>query len=170
MKVRMTSQVSGTRDGQNWPQPGTVVDLPESEARALVAGGSAVDDTGSGDTVLVPPAGIHTPGTVAYEEPAVQHLIEVPADASRDPQGTKDALKARADGDVVEVPAGVGVQKPSGAAMTREHLDQSMEAEQAARDLYATGQVGVVGDTPAKVPAKKTTPDRTTSDKTTTDK
>ncbi|OKI08821.1 hypothetical protein AMK13_10535 [Streptomyces sp. CB02056] len=29
--------MSGTRDGQDWPPPGAVLDLPETEARQLVA-------------------------------------------------------------------------------------------------------------------------------------
>jgi hypothetical protein len=162
MKVRMIAQVSGTRDGQNWPEPGTVLDVPDAEARALISGGSAVEDGGDSDMVLVPPAGIHVPGSVAYG-PGVQQLIEVPANAAGNPQGTRDALQARADNDMVEVPAGVGVQHPSGAAMTRERVDQSVEDEQVNRDQWAS-QVGVVGQAPAKAPPKKAA-DKTTADK-----
>jgi hypothetical protein len=32
MKVRMTIDVSGTRNGQPWPPRGTVIDLPDDEA------------------------------------------------------------------------------------------------------------------------------------------
>ncbi|KJS60660.1 hypothetical protein [Streptomyces rubellomurinus] len=36
MRVRMLVQMSGTRDGQDWPPPGAVLDLPEAEAHQLV--------------------------------------------------------------------------------------------------------------------------------------
>lgn len=41
MKVRLTQQITGTRDGQPWPAAGEEVDLPESEALALLQGGAA---------------------------------------------------------------------------------------------------------------------------------
>lgn len=37
MKVQMIAQMSGTRDGQDWPKPGEVIDLPGEEAAALLA-------------------------------------------------------------------------------------------------------------------------------------
>ncbi|MFD4660832.1 hypothetical protein ACFWP2_35045 [Kitasatospora sp. NPDC058444] len=37
MRVRMLVQISGTRNGQDWPPPGAVLDLPEAEALQLVA-------------------------------------------------------------------------------------------------------------------------------------
>lgn len=43
MKIVMREQISGTRDGRAWPAPGTEVDLPEGEAKGLVAGGAAYD-------------------------------------------------------------------------------------------------------------------------------
>ncbi|MFJ6617589.1 hypothetical protein ACIQOW_08440 [Kitasatospora sp. NPDC091335] len=42
MRVRMLVQMSGTRDGQDWPPPGTVLDLPEAEALQLAAHRNAV--------------------------------------------------------------------------------------------------------------------------------
>ena len=46
MRVRMNVELSGTRDGQDWPAKGGVVDLPEDQAQHLVAGGLAsVDDS-----------------------------------------------------------------------------------------------------------------------------
>ena len=41
MKVRLLIQVSGMRDGQVWPPPNSVVDLPDDEATVLVQAGSA---------------------------------------------------------------------------------------------------------------------------------
>jgi hypothetical protein len=41
-KVRLAHQVLGTRpDGSYWPEPGTVVSVPEDEAENLVRGGVA---------------------------------------------------------------------------------------------------------------------------------
>ncbi len=42
MKVQMRVQVTGTRDGVEWPAPGSVVDLPDEEAASLIAGGMAL--------------------------------------------------------------------------------------------------------------------------------
>ncbi|MGA5330955.1 hypothetical protein ACPCJT_20220 [Streptomyces griseoincarnatus] len=41
MRVRMRVTISGTRDGEPWPERGSVVDLPDDEAKAMVAGGLA---------------------------------------------------------------------------------------------------------------------------------
>lgn len=43
MNVRLTTQISGTRNGADWPIPGSVVDLPDAEAKDLIASGQAVD-------------------------------------------------------------------------------------------------------------------------------
>lgn len=37
----MTSQISGLRDGKEWPAPGETVDLPDDEANLVVSGGHA---------------------------------------------------------------------------------------------------------------------------------
>ncbi|MBO0917534.1 hypothetical protein [Streptomyces laculatispora] len=41
MKVRMKVQMSGTRNGEEWPARGEVADLPTGEAQHLVASGIA---------------------------------------------------------------------------------------------------------------------------------
>lgn len=41
MRVRMKVTVSGTRDGEPWPTKGGEVDLPDDEAKHLLAGGLA---------------------------------------------------------------------------------------------------------------------------------
>lgn len=41
MKVQMKSRISGTRDGQDWPEIGEVVDLPDTEAVDLLNAGLA---------------------------------------------------------------------------------------------------------------------------------
>ncbi len=39
--IRMLGQISGTRDGEPWPAPGDTIDLPEDEAKNLIATGIA---------------------------------------------------------------------------------------------------------------------------------
>lgn len=164
MRVRLTTQVSGTRDGQNWPEPGTVVDLPDAEARALVSGGAAVKTDAEVGTVLVPPDGIHTPGAVTHG--GTQRLVEVPTDAVSDPERARAAVKARAEGDYheIEVPAGTGIQAPSGAALPPDRVREVAEDEKQVRADLAAGRVATVGET---APARKTAAEKAAADKTT---
>lgn len=41
MRVRLLGDISGTRDGQDWPPRGSIVDLPDDEATQLCRGGMA---------------------------------------------------------------------------------------------------------------------------------
>lgn len=41
MKIEMKFQVSGTRDGIDWPAPGGTIDVPDAEGEQLVAQGVA---------------------------------------------------------------------------------------------------------------------------------
>lgn len=154
MRVRMVQQVSGTRDGASWPAPGTEVDLPDFEARALISGGAAVGTEDQGRTVLVPPAGVHVPGRTAMPADAVAPLVEVPADAVSYPDQTRDALTAHAEGNYVEGPAGVAHQQATGLAHTSEGLDAAAEDERRTREDFAAS-TPTVGEKPAKAtPAK----------------
>lgn len=42
MKIVMASKISGTRNGLDWPDPGTELELPDEEAADLVVSGAAV--------------------------------------------------------------------------------------------------------------------------------
>lgn len=42
MIVRLTGDISGTRDGQDWPSRGSTVELPDDEAATLLGNGMAV--------------------------------------------------------------------------------------------------------------------------------
>jgi hypothetical protein len=42
MKVRLKSDITGSRDGQAWPLAGEEIDLPNSEAASLIQTGAAV--------------------------------------------------------------------------------------------------------------------------------
>ncbi|MGW2226798.1 hypothetical protein [Streptomyces formicae] len=46
MRVRMKVTISGTRDGESWPEWGGVKDLPDDEARQMIAAGLAEEDNG----------------------------------------------------------------------------------------------------------------------------
>lgn len=46
MRVRMKVTISGTRDGQPWPERGGVKDLPDDEAKHMVAAGLAEEHDG----------------------------------------------------------------------------------------------------------------------------
>lgn len=46
MKVRMLADISGTRDGADWPKRGEVADFPAEEAADLIAAGIAAKHDG----------------------------------------------------------------------------------------------------------------------------
>jgi hypothetical protein len=41
MRIKMKVQISGTRNGEAWPAPGTEIDMPDDEALVLLAAGNA---------------------------------------------------------------------------------------------------------------------------------
>lgn len=41
MKIKMLTRIAGSRNGVRWPDAGGAVDLPDGEARDLVAAGLA---------------------------------------------------------------------------------------------------------------------------------
>lgn len=41
MKVTLTTSISGTRDGEDWPARGATIDLPDAEAVAMINAGLA---------------------------------------------------------------------------------------------------------------------------------
>jgi hypothetical protein len=45
MQVKMIAQLTGTRDGEDWPRVGATIDLPDAEAADLIMNGYAVDPT-----------------------------------------------------------------------------------------------------------------------------
>ncbi|MGW6418842.1 hypothetical protein [Streptomyces sp. NPDC055055] len=44
MRVRMKATLSGTRDGEPWPERGGIVDLSDDEAQHLIRAGIAEED------------------------------------------------------------------------------------------------------------------------------
>jgi hypothetical protein len=144
MKVRLTQQISGSRNGQPWPAAGTEIDLPDDEARSLLMGGSAVDTSDDRGTVMVPPDGVHTP---YLPENAGQPLVEAPADAASDPEAARAAANKAATGDFDAVLApGVGAQHSDGSAYTPDEVKDSIQAEKDNREAFEKGAVPKVGE------------------------
>lgn len=55
MRIILKHQISGTRNGEDWPAAGSTVDLPDDEAAGLLATNSAVlpDDEASIESAAV---------------------------------------------------------------------------------------------------------------------
>ena len=45
MRVEMTTQISGTRNGEEWPAPGALLEVPDHEGESLVLAGYAKEAT-----------------------------------------------------------------------------------------------------------------------------
>ena len=49
-KIQMTARISGTRDGQDWPARGGIINVPKGEADDLIRAGLAVAHSGTKTT------------------------------------------------------------------------------------------------------------------------
>jgi hypothetical protein len=91
--------------------------------------------TDKGGTVLVPPAGVHTPGTTAHGDG--QPLVEAPADAFSDPEAAAKAHQDAQAGKVAKVgPPELANQNADGSAMTPQELADAEKAEKEQADRY----------------------------------
>lgn len=43
MHIKLVAQISGTRNGVDWPKPGEVLEVPDAEGAGLVSTGLAVE-------------------------------------------------------------------------------------------------------------------------------
>lgn len=99
------------------------------------------DNEAAADTVLVPPAGVHTPGTTAHGDG--QPLVEAPADAYANPDAAAKAYQDAQDGNFAKVgPKELANQHADGSAMTAAELEAAEKAERE--------QAGRLGDPTAK--------------------
>lgn len=57
--IKLKVQITGTRDGVDWPAPGTVIDLPDDEAATLITNGLAVEATAE-ETADAPQGDVET--------------------------------------------------------------------------------------------------------------
>lgn len=72
MKIRMKVQMSGTRNGQRWPEVGETADIPTGEAQHLVASGIAeeVDGKKTTETATPPASEVTDPPAAEVTEPS----------------------------------------------------------------------------------------------------
>lgn len=88
MRVTMRAQISGTRDGKDWPVPGESIDLPEAEAKQLIEQGMA-SEGGPVEVADVDaePQQVHKPGppdqTTVAADPELVESANVDTKPSR---------------------------------------------------------------------------------------
>lgn len=106
-QVKLDVQISGTRNGEDWPPPGTVLDFPEAEARDLIAAGQGHAPAEGESKEPRPPKPWESVGVASNDFPAADGragpVLEREALAPRD-QAVYDAVKeiheGKAKGDV----------------------------------------------------------------------
>lgn len=85
------------------------------------------------DTVLVPPAGVHTPGRTAIGDESP--YVEAPGDAQENPEAAREAYLKAQRGDYDQaLPAGVIPQAPDGSAMTPDEAAEAVRDEREMQD------------------------------------
>lgn len=125
MKVKLKVQLSGTRDGVSWPPVGTVVELPDDEARDMLTSGVAgpLDENDRPETAVTMPDKVEdavekfVPET-ARHEPAVG--VENLPDEDRRPNMA--AIGLNDDGEIAHGPT-------ADVATDDEPVDMAAEAE-----------------------------------------
>jgi hypothetical protein len=75
MKVRMTVDVSGNRNGEDWPPKGSVIDMPDDEAIGYVEANMALPITTYANSERA----------VIAEDPTVELRTEAPPAVEVDP-------------------------------------------------------------------------------------
>lgn len=64
MKVKMVARISGTRDGEDWPAPGQILECGDVEGAELIMNHLAVDpDAEDQETATVPDGDVETTTT-----------------------------------------------------------------------------------------------------------
>lgn len=59
-KVRMLVNISGTRDGEDWPKAGEFITLPKAEAEDLIRQGAAAEPKAAEENALADVLGVET--------------------------------------------------------------------------------------------------------------
>lgn len=94
MRIRMTVEMSGTRNGVPWPKRGDVAELPTAEAAHLVAAGIAV--------AVPDEAPVETATAPEPEAPAVLAAEDASAPETEERRGRGRPRKPRdAEGNIV---------------------------------------------------------------------
>jgi hypothetical protein len=97
MRVRMTTHITGYRDGEPWPEVGGIVDFPDAEARDLVLAGLAELE-------------------VPADEPTSAHDTPAPAGDDRTPAAS--APDAGPDVDALDKPALIALAAERGVTVS----------------------------------------------------
>lgn len=66
--VKMLVQISGTRDGKDWPAPGETISLPADEAEVLIKNGQAGAPKGETENALADVLGVETAANLSTRE------------------------------------------------------------------------------------------------------
>ena len=77
MRVEMLTQISGLRDGQEWPRPSETIEVPAHEGSDLILAGYAKEATDAPTPEPAPVPVVEEDG----DEPAPTSDGDVPADA-----------------------------------------------------------------------------------------
>lgn len=112
-KVRMIAQISGTRDGKDWPAAGETVSLPAAEAEDLIRAGLAAEPNAAEENALADVLDVETTavGTKAgqksvrtqikpaphADEPQAYHVPELPGERAAAEAGQKAVDDANKD-------------------------------------------------------------------------
>ena len=130
MRVKLKVQLSGTRDGVAWPAVGSVVELPDDEARDMITSGVAgpLDDKDAHEPVVKMPADVEE-ATEKFVPETARHEPAVPIEAlpEEDRRPNLDVIGLTDDGDIGHGPA--NPPKALQAVVEDEPVDMAAEAE-----------------------------------------
>jgi hypothetical protein len=148
MKVKLKVQLSGTRDGVPWPAVGSVVELPDDEARSMLVSGTAspLDSDDVPDAVVMVPADVKE-ATEKFVPETARHEPAVPVESlpEEDRRPNMDVIGLADDGEI-----GHGPTNPPDA------LRETPSDEPV--DMAAEAKAGTRTKTPPKTGAKSSGP------------
>lgn len=134
MKVKLRVQLSGTRDGVPWPAVGSVVELPDDEARDMLTSGTAepVNRSDTPESVVTVPDDVEE-ATEKFVPETARHEPSVPIEAlpEEDRRPNMDVIGLADDGEI-----GHGPENPPEALQhvaEDEPVDMAAEAESGVR-------------------------------------
>jgi hypothetical protein len=124
MRVKLSVQLSGTRDGVPWPPIGSVVDLPDDEARDMLTSGvaKALEDKDQPESAVTVPDDVDEAVEKFIPETA-RHEPAVPIDAipEEDRRPNMAAIGLGDDGEIGHGPV-------ESADVSDEPVDMTAEA------------------------------------------
>lgn len=130
MKVKLKVQLSGTRDGVSWPAVGSVVEVPDDEARDMITSGVAgpTDDRDAHEPVVKMPRDVEE-ATERFVPETARHEPAVPIEAlpEEDRRPDLSVIGLADDGEIGHGPA----NPPTGLQHVAEDepVDMAGEAE-----------------------------------------